>query len=290
MPEIPPRALAALERAQALELTEALVYAALARRERDTRNRATLERIAADEARHAEVLQGLTGRAARPRRATAFFYVAVARLFGLTFGLKLMEKGEEAAQKGYGVLEDRIPALRELRTDEEEHEHALLDMLHDEPLQYAGSVVLGLNDALVELTGALAGLSFAFQNTQLIALSGLVTGIAASFSMAASEFLSTRAEGGENAGKSSLYTGFAYIVTVFLLVTPFLVLADYRVCMAVTLAVAVLIILVFNFYLSVAKDLDFKRRFLEMAGISLGVSALSFGIGILVKRVLGVEL
>jgi VIT1/CCC1 family predicted Fe2+/Mn2+ transporter len=153
-----------------------------------------------------------------------------------------------------------------------------------------GSIVLGLNDALVELTGALAGLTFALQNASLIALAGLITGIAASFSMAASEYLSMKSEGEtQRALKAALYTGAAYIVTVILLVIPYLVLANYFISLGVTLSVAVLIILFFNYYVSVAKDLDFRRRFLEMAGVSLGVAAFSFGVGYLIRIVLGVE-
>ncbi len=108
-------------------------------------------------------------------------------------------------------------------------------------------VVLGLNDALIELTGALAGLTFALQNTRLIALAGLITGIAASFSMAASEYLSTKAERGgseTNPIKSAVYTGIAYILTVVLLVLPYLVFADYLLCLICTIAIAILIIFV----------------------------------------------
>ncbi|NLI59685.1 MAG: rubrerythrin family protein, partial [Clostridium sp.] len=50
------------------------------------------------------------------------------------------------------------------------------------------------------------------------------------------------------------------------------------------------IILVFNFYVATAKDLDFWRRFIEMAAISLGVAAISFGIGVLVRTFLGVDI
>ena len=50
------------------------------------------------------------------------------------------------------------------------------------------------------------------------------------------------------------------------------------------------ILVVFNYYLSVAQDLSFKKRFGQMAGISLGVAALSFVIGILVKQFLGVDI
>ncbi len=285
-----PQLLSRLLTAQRDEITESGVYRRLARLECDPENRRTLERIADDEARHYADLRAISGRDVEPDRRRLAAYVLVARVFGLTFGVKLMEKGEQRAQGVYRELERAYPQLAGVRADEESHERALLGMLNDERLDYMGSVVLGLNDALVELTGALAGLTFAFQNTRLIALSGLVTGIAASFSMAASEYLSTRAEGGENAGKSSLYTGLAYIATVLVLVSPYLLLQNYLACLAWTMGLAVVIIFGFTFYLAISKDLDFRTRFLEMAGISLGVAALSFGIGIVVKRLLGVEI
>jgi len=118
----------------------------------------------------------------------------------------------------------------------------------------------------------------------------MITGIAASMSMGASEYLSTRAEEGENALRASLYTSVAYILTVVLLVTPFFLFESYITSLPVTLLFGVLIILAFNYYVSVAKDLSFRKQFLEMAGISLGVSALSFVVGVLVKTFLGVEM
>jgi VIT1/CCC1 family predicted Fe2+/Mn2+ transporter len=53
--------------------------------------------------------------------------------------------------------------------------------------------------------------------------------------------------------------------------------------------VAVLIIFLFNYYISVAKDFDFKKRFGEMAAISLGVAGISFLIGVLIKQFVGVD-
>jgi len=164
-------------------------------------------------------------------------------------------------------------------------------MLDEEVLKYTGSVVLGLNDALVELTGTLAGLTFAFQNTALIALSGLIVGISASFSMAASEYLSARAgDGDTNPVRSALYTGLAYIFTVIILVLPYLLLDNYLLCLGWTLVNAILIIAFFNFYLAVAKDLDFKKRFLEMAAISIGVAVFSFAVGYLIRQLFGIEI
>jgi VIT1/CCC1 family predicted Fe2+/Mn2+ transporter len=152
-------------------------------------------------------------------------------------------------------------------------------------------VVLGLNDALVELTGALAGFTFALQNTKLIALTGSIMGFAAALSMAASEYLSTKAEETEKSPlKASAYTGAAYIVTVVALILPYLLLPNLFACLGCSLAIAIAVIAAFNYYISVAKDQRFSARFFEMAGLSLVVAALSFGIGFLMRTFLGIEI
>jgi VIT1/CCC1 family predicted Fe2+/Mn2+ transporter len=271
------------------ELDSHHIYRQLSRMMNDESNREVLARISEDELRHYTFLGDLTGEELKPNEAKISWYVFLARALGLTFAVKLMEAGEEEAQEAYGGLAASVPGIEELIEDEEEHEHRLIAMIDEERLRYVGSIVLGLNDALVELTGTLAGLSFAFQNNRLIALSGLITGIAASMSMGASEYLSTRAEGGENALKASLYTGAAYVLTVMFLVAPFFAFDSYTLSLPVTLLLAVLIIMVFNYYISVARDLSFRKQFAEMAGISLGVSALSFMVGVLVKTFLGVD-
>ena len=53
---------------------------------------------------------------------------------------------------------------------------------------------------------------------------------------------------------------------------------------------AVLIIAFFTYYLSVVKDMPFRARFLEMAGISLGVAFISFLVGLLMRTIFGVEI
>ncbi len=282
--------LAALRTAQRNELTEHVIYTRLARRMRDPAKARVLSRLADAEMGHHHFWQGFTGQEVKPCRwKTAWFYW-ISRLFGLTFGLKLMERGEERAQVTYGRIAREIPEAGRIVEDEDRHESELLAMLDEELLRYVGSIVLGLNDALVELTGALAGLTFALQNTRLIALTGLITGIAASFSMAASEYLSQKSEGAANPLKSSLYTGITYVFTVLLLILPYLLFPGYLLCLGITLALAILVILVFNYYISVAKDLPFRRRFLEMTAISLGVAALTFGIGYLIRIFLGVQI
>ncbi|KGE71203.1 VIT1/CCC1 transporter family protein [Spirochaeta lutea] len=276
--------------AQSFELTEHDIYLRIARKTKDPQNRQILEKIADDELRHHDFWAEYTGRRVGKAYLLALFYYFIVRIFGLVFGFKLLERAEERAQVNYADLGKIVPGALELQKDEDRHEQELLNMIEEERLDYVGSMVLGLNDALVELTGALAGLTFAIQNPSIIAASGLITGIAASFSMAASEFLSKRADGEPNAGKSAIYTGLAYIVTVVLLILPYLLLSNPFISLPITLAIAALIILVFNYYLAVAKDLDFKKRFWEMFGISMGVAVFSFGIGFLVRIIFKVDI
>ena len=153
-------------------------------------------------------------------------------------------------------------------------------------------MVLGMNDALVELTGSLAGFTLAMQNTRLIALSGLIMGISATFSMASSEFLAAKSEGSTAALKSCCYTGIAYLITVALLIIPYLILdsSKYMIALFAMIAIVILIIAGFTYYISVAKGEKFKPRFLEMSLISIGVAVISFAVGVLAKQFLGVDL
>jgi len=276
--------------AQANEITEYHIYRRIAATLPNEDNRQIMEQIAEGELGHYQEWKKYTGQDVGPHWGEIWFYTFISRLFGFTFGLKLMEQGEESAQVYYAEIAKVIPDAARIHADEEAHEDKLLDMLDEEHLRYAGSVVLGLNDALVELTGALAGLTLALQNVQLIALSGLITGIAASLSMAASEYLSTRSEAtGKHPVRAAVYTGIAYIITVALLILPYLLLHNEYLCLAISLATAVAIIAVFNYYITVAKGENFRRRFIEMAGLSLGVAALSFVIGYFIRIWLGVE-
>jgi VIT1/CCC1 family predicted Fe2+/Mn2+ transporter len=272
------------------EITEYHIYRRLARFVDSTENRQVLEDISDDERRHYGQWRAYTGQEVTPNRLNIWKYYLISRIFGYTFGVKLMEGGEEAAQENYNQLRDVVPEAAEILLDENQHETALLGVLDEERLRYTGSMVLGLNDALVELTGALAGLTLALQDTKLIALTGSITGIAAALSMAASEYLSTKAEvTDKNPLRASIYTGVAYIVTVLILILPYLILKNYYVCLACTLAAAIIIIALFIYYISVARDEPFRPRFLEMAGLSLSVAAFSFLVGFLLRTLLGVN-
>ena len=285
-------ALAIIKRMQQNELTESVIYEKIAAFAKGEENKETLLRLAREEKAHYEIWKKYTGVDMVPEKGKVFKYTLIARILGFTFAVKLMEKGEENAQAEYELLAQEVAESTAIRQQEEEHEQALLGMLDEERLQYVGSMVLGLNDALVELTGSLAGFAFALQNSRLIALSGLIVGISATFSMASSEFLAARSEGRTDALKSCSYTGIAYLLTVVALIAPYLLFpaTQYIPALICMLAVVILIIAGFTYYTSVAQDQPFKNRFLEMALISVSVAVVSFVVGILAKKFLGVDL
>jgi VIT1/CCC1 family predicted Fe2+/Mn2+ transporter len=277
--------------AQRSEITEHFVYQKLSQSTMDLHNQSVLKQISDDELKHYNLLKKYTLQDKKPNKLSIWKYYLISRIFGITFGIKLMEKVEGKAQSIYKEISKYVPAAIDIEKDEEDHERKLIDLIDEERLRYVGSMVLGLNDALVELTGALAGFTLAFRNTRLIAMAGFITGIAASFSMAASEYLSTKSE--ENSRdplKASIYTGSAYVITVLFLIFPYVIFSNYYFCLGFTFFNAIMVILLFTFYISIAKDIPFWKRFSEMAVISLGIATLTFFIGFFVRMFLNIDL
>ena len=286
---------ARLLKLQRMEATEAEVYRRLARMQKDEVNRSILEGISLEEERHEAVIAGMTGEKVLPDMRKVRRQIMLARLFGFTFSVKMMESTEQDAAAEYREL-----GLDDIADEEEAHEENMIGMLDEERLRYSGSVVLGMSDALVELTGALAGLTFALQSLNLVALAGLVTGISAAFSMGASEYLSSRAEKkSESAVKAAFFTWISYLITVLMLVSPYFLfssgspdfqgLEPHIQALICTFIIGLLIVAVFNFYVSVVEGVSFRSRFIEMAAILGVVSLISYGIGIALRGMLGVE-
>lgn len=272
------------------EITEHLIYANLSKRVSGVKNRRILTQIAADELRHYDIWKKFTGRDIAPSSVRVWFYSVISMLFGFTFGIKLMEAGEQRAHDAYEKIAGSLSEVSAIAGDEEEHEQALITLLDEDRLKYTGSIVLGLNDALVELTGALAGLTFALQNTKFVVLTASITGFAAALSMAASEYLSTKSEpGSKNPVKASIYTGIAYLFAVTVLILPYLFFQNLYLCLGLAFTGAIGIIALFNFYVSVAQGVTFRERFMEMSGLILVVSGISFGAGLAIRALFGIE-
>ncbi len=272
------------------EINDYAIYSTLAIK--DKQNRKIFNKIANEEKTHYEFWVKITNKEIKPQRVLVLWYLLLVKIFGTSFALKTLEKREEKAKEFYKELFDVYPESRKIYQQENEHEFELIDMLNDKKLVYAGAIVLGMNDALVELTGTLSGIAFAFEKSLVVGLTGLIMGIAASLSMAGSAYLEAKENPSEviKPLTYSLYTGVSYILTTAILVAPFFIFETMAYSLIVMFACAFIAIISYNFYVSVAKDLNFSKRVLQMSTITFGVALISFLIGYLVKAYLGIEI
>jgi VIT1/CCC1 family predicted Fe2+/Mn2+ transporter len=217
------------------------------------------------------------------------------KVLGLTFTAKFLERHEKEAIFNYkeflktakGTTKEEI---KEIIKHEKYHERQLIGQIKEEVVEFMSSIILGLNDGLIELSGALTGFAFAFRNNPTVLMAGLILGVAASLSMASSAYISARHEEGKDPKKSGLYTGFSYIVVVFLLISPFFFLPNIFASLITMIFVAFLIIICLSYYTSILFDRDFRKSLVEMLVFSMGIAFVSFLIGSAARVITGVEI
>lgn len=139
------------------------------------------------------------------------------------------------------------------------------------------AIILGMHDAIVSLTGLIAGLGLTFSDRDVIILSCIISSITASLSMGAANYLAVKAENKEHALHAAFYTAGAYMATCILLILPFFVFSNRLTAFGSVFVIVVLIIYMFNrtFY----NTNQFYRHFYEMLAICFSVSIIAFLIG-----------
>ena len=154
----------------------------------------------------------------------------------------------------------------------------------------SGAIVLGVNDALVEISGAIVGLSFALSNTKLIALAGSIMGVSAALSMSASEYLSAKEENKKSPLTLATFTGVAYIISVLILILPYFLFENLKIALISMIISGIGIIFIYTLLVSRAKKCPFTKKFTEMLIISCGVAIISFGFTTLLKHLLKISM
>ena len=276
--------------AQKTEITEHYIYDRLSHSVKGDRNREILQRISKDELKHHNLCNYYTCIEVKPSKFKIWLYYVISRLFGITFGLKLMERSEDRAHTAYQQLAKAIPEVENVILDEERHGNELIDMIDDERLEYSSDIVRGLNVALVEITGALAGFTFGLQDRNLVLIAGLIIGITVSLSTTSTEYIATKSSTSlKNPLKSAFYAWLANIVAIAFLLLPYLIISNIYLALGFMILDAVIIIFILTFYLSVARGTSAIKMFLEMTAVSLGIAALAFGIGFLAREFLHIH-
>ncbi|MCX8095533.1 MAG: VIT1/CCC1 transporter family protein [Caldisericia bacterium] len=278
---------------QKFEKTEHIFYKLLSKRVKGE-NRGVLEKISFEELKHYNLIKSYTNQELKEKKFFIFINIILSYILGITFSIKFMERGEKRAQKNYENLiknmeEGEKKVFLEILNEENAHENYLTNLIDEEKVNFIGSMVLGINDALIELTGALAGFTFTLRNTNLIFIVGFITGFAAALSMASSEYMSKKAEKDESAIKAALYTGFTYLITVIILIYPYLIFKNYLLSFYLTLLMALVIVYITSLFIAVVKEVSFKQRFFEMFLLSFGIAIISYLVGYSLRILFNVE-
>ena len=252
-----------------------------------------LRRFAEEEYGHYKFFEGFGGCGGlRFVRVKAFLYVLLLTLFGVTFVVKLLERGESKAVAKYKLVSvndpEIIKRLEGFIKEEEVHERLLIEGIDEKKVRYLGSITLGISDSLVELTGIYAGSLGAFSNNLVAGLTGLIAGLSASISMAIASYMQARSEGVKNPKTAAIFTFVAYIAVAVLLSIPYLTLPSLTIAFVVMLIIATTTTAYMTLYTSVINDRKFTREFIETAALIFGVSTLLYIVGIFVREFLGI--
>lgn len=196
------------------EMNDHLTYTALANRTGDKGLQRLLEHIAAMELDHAGFWKSLLQEAGepvpevRPRRLRLLFLELLMRLVNPLLVISALELGETAAYDAYhrvlesgGLPPEKQQRLRTIIVDELEHEAAFHRRKESGGFSNIRDFILGMNDGLVEILGAVTGLSAAYPgNPLVVGVSGLIVGVAGALSMGIGAFISVRSQRQVNEG------------------------------------------------------------------------------------------
>lgn len=280
----------------AMEYRDLLIYTRLAATEKNPEFKAILERLVKHEREDFDFWCTKTKRTDYSfSPIKLWLYGAIRKVLGLTFTARLLEGNEKVAVKGYqeylaSADEPTRKRLQQILEHEKEHEATLIGQIKESKVEFMGNIVLGINDGLIELTGALVGFAFALNNHYVVAAAGFITGSAATLSMASSAFMQAQYEEGKDPRKSALYTGLSYFVVVLLLIMPFVFITNATIALIVAVAVALLIVALVSMYTSVLLERRLGRQFLQMTFFTLGVAVITFLIATFVRNVLGITI
>lgn len=251
-----------------------------------------LQEFAAEERKHYDFWRGYLGRDTDYSGFRLWWYKILVWLLGPTFVIKLLERDEHKIIESYRRLAEVMPspqreALLSFVEDEEKHEEAFLAAIGEaEPrVKYVGFIVLGLSDAIIEVTGVHAGFLGISHRPLVAGVAGLIVGFAASISMASAAYLQAKQNQAVSALRSALYTGFSYLLAVVALALPYFFTGRMLWAFWLSVGMAILLIIAFVYYSCVLFGRNFRSEALESIVVLGGTTILSYGFGELLRRV-----
>ena len=278
------------------EQTDGAVYLALSRRERNQEFKAALEGLARGEQSHYEFWKHFAPNVNVTVNKFKLYFVLLLRLtLGLTFTMKFLERHEDTLHKRYREIAKMIPPEDMARflvmmEEEEKQEEALMGKVHEGRVKYMSFIVLGLADAVVEISGIHAGSLGIYKKTELAGLAGVIAGMAASVAMASAAYAQAK-QGFEGSAKwSAIYTGVSYMFTAIFLALPYFLTSNMISALSTSLVIGVILVAMMTYYDTVISTKPFARQFAEIAGIILAASLALFIAGTIINQLLGITI
>src|SRR5664280_231698 len=194
------------------ERSASRLYAYLAGSEKDPALRARFAELARVETLHMAFWRAFLLRRGITTTEPSWFSFAWARLLRRVLGtrryLSLLEITEATAVDSYyqflnsTALEEAEKAdIARIIEDELGHEEELESQFNTLPKDNVRDFVMGMNDGLVELLGAVTGLSAVYPTRpQIVGVNGLVVGLAGALSMGIGTWVSVRSQRQVNEG------------------------------------------------------------------------------------------
>lgn len=267
-----------------LSIADQRLYEALANREEVPEFKDTLLRLAALSKNQAMFWAKKVGKdigAVTPQQRSVGLYRFMRKALGLTLTVRYIFGREEERIKMYRAYCITCTVSEDQQTIETfaREMDDVIDTIKEERVAFFSNIILGFNDALIELTGVLVGFSFALKEPRYIIIGGLITGFSASMSMAASAFLQARHEEDGQPLKAALFTGISYFTISIVLVTPFLLASSISLALLFLFVIIFVLVAGVSFYSAVVMKRKYLAQFGEILALSLGVAVVAFVIG-----------
>jgi Uncharacterized membrane protein len=278
------------------EYQDYVIYSRLAKREKNSVKRNILEKLSNQEYEHYKFWKSFLDENYEPK-INSFIILTISLLrllFGTTFSLKFLERHEEKVISSYEKFLNVIPEskrdkLKEILEDEKSHEKTLMSQLEGNFVKYFGYVVLGLADAIVEISGVHAGFLGVTSSTLIAGIAGLVVGVSASIAMGSAAFLQAKQTVGMKPFTSAISTGLSYLGAAALLAFPYFLTEIMIIAFIASILIAILMTGYFTFYSVVLFERKFFGEFAQNVGLILLTALASYLFGDFLGRELGIH-
>jgi VIT1/CCC1 family predicted Fe2+/Mn2+ transporter len=279
------------------EFTDSTLYDRLALTvDKDGSFASVLRQLSATERKHYEFWRRyVPNEEPRLDRIKVYWILLLRYVLGLTFASRYLDRHEASVVKEYKGLEgmipesDRVP-FDEMVADEQQHENEFAQKIETSAVRYISFVVLGLADALVEISGIHAGSLGLYDRTEIAGLAGVVAGAAASLAMASAAFAQAKQGFHGSARLSAVYTGVSYFVSAVVLATPYFLTSSMVYALGASLSFAVVIVAFVTYYSTVISNRPFLRDFLEIVAIMFGATVALYFFGYFVGLRVGIRI